>query len=103
MNDITENPLISDFIFAYTRADDATQDLDDAQNALFGYLPAYMKEIRKEARRMTQAQLADRLGVDHSYISKIENGHLKPSLEFVLKLFLFLDTWDKEPADGKPG
>jgi transcriptional regulator with XRE-family HTH domain len=44
--------------------------------------------LRRElkARRMTQRQLADRSGVDHSTISRLLSGDRVPSLATVLKL-----------------
>lgn len=43
---------------------------------------AYGGSLVKEARRslgLSQRAFADRLGVDHTYISKIENGRVVPS------------------------
>ena len=37
-----------------------------------------LKDLRKE-RRITQRELAERVGVDFTYISKIENGRLENS------------------------
>ncbi len=36
-----------------------------------------LKTLRREAN-VSQRTLADRVGVDFSYISKVENGHLPP-------------------------
>lgn len=87
---LIDNPLISDFIIAYTRADQDAQDARDSKEAMFSMLPGYLIEIRQANERMTQAQLAEALGVDHSSISKIENKQLRPSLDFALKLYKFV-------------
>lgn len=47
------------------------------------------KHLRKE-RGMTQGQLADAIGKTEHYITKLENGHSRPSmivLERVAKVF----------------
>jgi len=46
-----------------------------------------IKNLRKE-QRITQRDLAEKVGVDFTYISKIENGQLKnfPSTETIIKI-----------------
>ena len=44
-----------------------------------------IREIR-EARTLTQDQLADRSGVSKGFLSDIENGKRNPSSEYVLKI-----------------
>ena len=39
-----------------------------------------MRELRKE-KELTQGELADKVGIGQSFISKIEKGHLEPSLQ----------------------
>lgn len=36
--------------------------------------------------KLTQRELADKLGVDYTYISKLENGHMKLSRPMLSKL-----------------
>ncbi len=43
-------------------------------NAFASYVGAVVQEYRKE-QGLTQQDLADRLGVKKSYLSRIENGH----------------------------
>jgi transcriptional regulator with XRE-family HTH domain len=52
-----------------------------------------VKELRKQ-RRMTQRELSERLGVNFTYISKIENDKLEapPSEELIRKMAKILDT-----------
>lgn len=44
-----------------------------------------IRRIRKE-RNMTQEQIADAVGGDQNYISKIENGRARPGLSVYLKI-----------------
>lgn len=46
--------------------------------------PALFREARV-ALGLSQRALAEKLGVDFTYISKIENGHLKPGMPTVRK------------------
>lgn len=44
-----------------------------------------LKKLREEAG-MTQTELAQRVGVDRSYINKIENKNIKPSLALLERI-----------------
>lgn len=53
---------------------------------------SHLRRIRRE-RSMSQRSLADRVGIDFTYISKIERGHLAPPSEDVIRhLAQVLDT-----------
>ncbi len=56
-----------------------------------------LKRLRKE-RKITQRDLADRIGVDFTYISKMETGKLDnfPSLEIIKKISIILETNEEE-------
>jgi HTH-type transcriptional regulator, competence development regulator len=43
-----------------------------------------VRELRK-AQGMSQRELADRAGIDFTYLSKIENGHMEPPSEQVIR------------------
>ena len=46
--------------------------------------PERLRSLRKEAK-WSQRELADRVGVDFTYLSKIENSRVEPPSETVLK------------------
>lgn len=50
------------------------------------YISEMLKEARKEAK-LTQSQLAEKIGTKKSYISKIENGKGNITLETLIKIF----------------
>jgi transcriptional regulator with XRE-family HTH domain len=58
-----------------------------------------VRELRHQ-RSLTQRQLASRLGVTFTYLSKVENGHLGhgdyPSEKFILKLAEALEADEEE-------
>jgi len=56
-----------------------------------------IKEIRKE-RKLTQRQLAAKVGVDFTYLSKMENGRLEhtPSIKTIAGLAMALETDELE-------
>ena len=54
-------------------------------------LVSSLKEIR-EARGLTQAQLAEAIGVSRKTINTVENGVYVPSTVIALKLAAALDT-----------
>ena len=47
-------------------------------------LPDRLRELRR-ASRMSQRALADQVGIDFTYLSKIENGRVEPPSEGVLQ------------------
>jgi transcriptional regulator with XRE-family HTH domain len=49
------------------------------------YLGEKLRTLRKR-RGLTVRQLGDRLGVDHSHITKIETGENIPSLPLAIKI-----------------
>jgi transcriptional regulator with XRE-family HTH domain len=60
-------------------------------------LGQYIRELRRQ-RHLTQRQLAERIGVDFSYLSKIENDRLEhmPSLKTLQDLAKALEVDELE-------
>lgn len=49
------------------------------------FMPELLRKARLEAG-LSQYQLADRMGTRHYQISRLENGHRRPSLNRVMQL-----------------
>lgn len=58
---------------------------------------------RRRRQFLTREMLADRIGVDRTYITKIENGSRCPSIEVMIKLAdkLYLKDWRMLLDDGE--
>jgi predicted transcriptional regulator len=56
------------------------------------------KAIRTEYS-LTQRQLADILSVDFSFISKVENGHIRPGKPVLARLATWLEEQSHGPRD----
>jgi transcriptional regulator with XRE-family HTH domain len=58
-----------------------------------------MLKILREKMGLTQKQLAERIGVTQTYISKIEHGHIRSvTMDKVIKLAFALETTEEEVA-----
>lgn len=93
MPEILKDQIIRDFLFDYSRYKKLRNVYEDAQVVMDKRIPIYIARFRQLAHRMTQAQLANALGVSHTYISKIENGRETPSPEFMDKFAKFIHLW----------
>lgn len=51
-----------------------------------------LRELRSEAGEMTQAELAERIGVTRQTVIAIEQGRYSPSLEVAFKIARVLGT-----------
>lgn len=58
------------------------------EKAQYFVISELLKEARKDAK-MTQEQLADKLGTKKSYISRLENGHCDIQLSTLYRIFEF--------------
>lgn len=54
-----------------------------------------LKKLR-ESKNLTQEELADRLGISRSHISKMEKGFNKPSLALLERIANFFDVSVKD-------
>jgi DNA-binding XRE family transcriptional regulator len=61
---------------------------DFEEKAQYFVISEMLKEARQEAK-MTQEQLAEKIGTKKSYISRIENGHCDIQLSTLYKIFEF--------------
>lgn len=61
---------------------DVTKDYDDVQNVIIGYI---IKERRIDLQ-LSQEELAKRVGIDQSDLSKIEKGNANPSIKMINKI-----------------
>ncbi len=58
---------------------------------------ALFKAIRAE-HRLTQRQLADILNVDFTFISKVENGYMRPGKPVLTRLATWIDQVQEEAS-----
>jgi len=66
-----------------------TQRRDEfEEHAQYYVISEMLKEARKEAK-MTQEQLAEKIGTKKSYISRLENGKCDIQLSSLYKIFEF--------------
>jgi DNA-binding XRE family transcriptional regulator len=61
---------------------------DFEEKAQYFVISEMLKEARKEAK-MTQEQLAEKIGTKKSYISRLENGKCDIQLSSLYKIFEF--------------
>lgn len=77
-----ENDLITDFdavIDARFGAEGTPERMKAEEDAIAFFTAQILRDTRREAK-MTQAELAQKLGSTKSYISRIENGLITPSV-----------------------
>ena len=72
----------------YYEGIDVSQEYDDIENAIIGYK---IKEKRLELE-LSQAELASKVGIDQSDLSKIEKGNANPSIKMLYKIICGLDA-----------
>ena len=66
----------------YSDGIDVTDEYDDIESVVIGY---FIKEKRMDLR-MSQQQLAEKIGIDQSDLSKIEKGNANPSIKTLKKI-----------------
>ena len=71
----------------YDEGIDVTDDYEDIDSVVIGY---QIKEKRIDSG-LTQAELAEKIGIDQSDLSKLEKGLLNPSIKLVRRVVNGLD------------
>ena len=72
----------------YYEGKDVTDEYDDIENAIIGYK---IKEKRLELE-LSQEELASKVGIDQSDLSKIEKGNANPSVKMLYKIVCGLNA-----------
>ena len=79
---IRDYDIVLDTKFGKTGSPEREQALDDARNFYTGQI---LHDARKEVK-MTQSQLAEKVNVTKSYISRLENGGIVPSVSMFYRI-----------------
>lgn len=67
-----------------------TAERDELEASAQAFCVGQMILDARKQERMTQSELAQRIGSNKSYISKIENGYVEPSASLFLKIITAL-------------
>jgi DNA-binding XRE family transcriptional regulator len=81
-HEIRDYDLVLDEKFGKQGSAERTQAVEDARTFYTGQI---LHDVRKEAK-MTQLQLAERVNVTKSYISRLENGGVVPSASMFYRI-----------------
>ena len=98
-NQIRDYDVVLDEVFGAP----GTPERTEAQEQAFAfYSGQILRDARKE-ERVTQAELASRIGSTKSYISKIENGAMTPSVSTFYRIIhaLGLEVEISKPHYGE--
>ncbi len=71
----------------YENGKDVTKEYDDIDSVVLGY----KIKVKRTIRLMTQEELAKKIGIDQSDLSKIEKGTANPSLKTLSRIAKGLD------------
>ena len=85
---IWNDELDIDVEVPYQDGIDVTKEYDDIDNVIIGYL---IKERRLELD-LSQEELANRVGIDQSDLSKIEKGNANPSVKTLHRIAVGLES-----------
>ena len=72
----------------YEDGKDVTKEYDDIDSVILGY----KIKVKRTIRLMTQEELARKIGIDQSDLSKIEKGTANPSLKTLSRIAKGLDS-----------
>ncbi len=81
-HEIRDYDLVLDEKFGKQGSSERAQAVEDARTFYTGQI---LHDVRKEAK-MTQLQLAERVNVTKSYISRLENGGVVPSASMFYRI-----------------
>jgi len=88
-NEVIRNAKNFDELLDIKYGEIGTERRDDfEERAQYYVISEMLKEARKEAK-MTQEQLAEKIGTKKSYISRLENGQCDIQLSTLYKIFEF--------------
>ena len=88
-NEVIRNAKNFDELLDIKYGEIGTERRDDfEERAQYYVISEMLKEARKEAK-MTQDQLAEKIGTKKSYISRLENGQCDIQLSTLYKIFEF--------------
>lgn len=57
-----------------------TQSRLDAEEKAYAFYSCQMLEDARKQAKITQSELAEKIGTSKTYISRIENGHVEPKV-----------------------
>ena len=81
-----ELDVSSETVYKYGK--NVTKEYDDIDNVVLGY----KIKVKRTIRLMTQEELARKIGIDQSDLSKIEKGTANPSLKTLSRIAKGLDS-----------
>ncbi|WP_262151319.1 helix-turn-helix domain-containing protein [Chryseobacterium foetidum] len=85
---INENNEIKSYsrILAKKHGEHGTEDRDRFHEKAMAYYTGQIIEHARKDAQMTQEELAEKIGADKSYISRIENGKTEPKVSTFYKI-----------------
>ena len=98
--EIKNNPDITSFdeILDAKYGAPGTPSREQFRREAYAYCVGVMIHDARKEEGITQQELADRVGTNKSYISRIERGHVEPSASFFLNIINALGLSIMRPA-----
>ena len=85
---VWNDDLDIDLQWVYDEGIDVSNEYDDINIVLLGYK---IKQ-KRESLNLSQYQLAKKIGIDQSDLSKIEKGNANPSMKMIIRIAKGLET-----------
>jgi DNA-binding XRE family transcriptional regulator len=86
-NDITDISAEMDALYGKV----GTPEREAFRKEAYAYYMGQMLQDARKSEKITQRELAERIGVDKSYISKIEKGNIEPGIGMFYRIASALD------------